>query len=73
MRIPNRVARLCRLLRFISSSRAVAAQCRTAGELWEKTLTPAPRTTGYVKQLRSRLPEVLTARERLTARKQKSR
>ncbi|EKO40183.1 MAG: phosphate uptake regulator [Solidesulfovibrio magneticus str. Maddingley MBC34] len=41
-------------------SRAVAAQCRTAGELWEKTLTHAPWPTGYVKQLRSRLPEVLT-------------
>ncbi|HML55417.1 MAG TPA: PhoU domain-containing protein [Solidesulfovibrio magneticus] len=41
-------------------SRAVAAQCRTAGELWEKTLTPAPLPTGYIKQLRSRLPEVLT-------------
>jgi len=40
-------------------SRAVAAQCRTAGELWEKTLTPGPRPTGYIKQLRARLPEVL--------------
>ena len=41
-------------------SRAVAAQCRTAGELWEKTLTPGHRATGYIKQLRARLPEVLT-------------
>ncbi|QAZ67223.1 PhoU domain-containing protein [Solidesulfovibrio carbinolicus] len=41
-------------------SRAVAAQCRTAGELWEKTLTPGPRPIGYSKQLRARLPEVLT-------------
>ena len=41
-------------------SRAVAAQCRTAGELWEKTLTPGSRPIGYSKQLRARLPEVLT-------------
>jgi len=41
-------------------SRAVAAQCAAAGELWEKTLTPGPRPIGYIKQLRARLPEVLT-------------
>lgn len=41
-------------------SRAVAAQCAAAGELWKKTLTPGPRPIGYIKQLRARLPEVLT-------------
>ena len=40
-------------------SRAVAAQCAAAGELWEKTLTPGPQPIGYIKQLRARLPEVL--------------
>lgn len=40
--------------------RALAAQCRTARALWEKTLTTAPVAAGCMRQLRSRLAEVLT-------------
>lgn len=40
--------------------RAVTAQCRTAKALWEKTLTPQSVAAGTMRQLRARLPEVLT-------------
>jgi phosphate uptake regulator/aminoglycoside phosphotransferase len=40
--------------------RALAAQCRTAGEIWDKTLSAAPVPLGAMRQLRARLGEVLT-------------
>ncbi|OLN29890.1 hypothetical protein DVDV_0887 [Desulfovibrio sp. DV] len=40
--------------------RALAAQCRTAKALWDKTLTATPVAAGSIRQLRARLPEVLT-------------
>lgn len=40
--------------------RALSAQCRTAKALWEKTLTPTPVTSSAIRQLRARLPEVLS-------------
>jgi len=40
--------------------RALSAQCRTAGALWKKTLTPTSVPAGAIRQLRARLPEVLS-------------
>uniref|UniRef100_I2PZU3 Phosphate uptake regulator n=1 Tax=Desulfovibrio sp. U5L TaxID=596152 RepID=I2PZU3_9BACT len=40
--------------------RALAAQCRVAGELWEKTLVRTPVPADALRQLRARLDEVLT-------------
>lgn len=40
--------------------RALLAQCRTAGEIWDKTLSAAPVPLGAMRQLRARLSEVLT-------------
>ncbi len=39
--------------------RALAAQCRTARALWERTRTPGRITAGCIRQLRARLAEVL--------------
>ncbi|WP_428559198.1 MAG: PhoU domain-containing protein [Solidesulfovibrio sp. DCME] len=39
---------------------ALSAQCRTAGEIWDNSLTPAPVPAGAMAQLRARLPEVLS-------------
>lgn len=41
-------------------ARGLAALCRTAGNLWRKTLVHAPVTAGSIRQLRARLDEVLT-------------
>jgi phosphate uptake regulator len=40
--------------------RALSAQCRVAGSLWEKTRRDQPVPAGYMRQLRARLGEVLT-------------
>ncbi len=40
--------------------RALTAQCRVAAELWGKTLSPTPVPAGTMRQLRARLPEVLS-------------
>lgn len=40
--------------------RALSAQCRTAGALWQRTLVRGPIAAGCMPQLRARLDEVLT-------------
>lgn len=40
--------------------RALTAQCRVAGDLWQKTLVRTPVPADAIRQLRARLDEVLT-------------
>ncbi len=40
--------------------RALAAQCRVAGALWDKTLNETPVPADFLSQLRARLDDVLT-------------